>query len=382
MKIQSHLFGPLLLALLFGAGLLGCTGNIHMRIAKQSFGDFDGKTVDLFTLTNSKGATVKITNYGSIVTELHVADREGDLADVVLGFDNIEGYLGKHPYFGAIVGRVANRIAKGRFSLDDKNYTLAVNNGPNHLHGGLRGFDKVLWDAEAHCTADGPALTLTYLSADGEEGYPGNLTATVVYTLTHANELKIEITAVTDAPTPVNLANHSYWNLAGHGSGDILGHELCLNADSYTPTDEWLIPTGAFAPVEGTPFDFRTPKTIGADMGDVPGNPEMNNPGGFDTNFVLNGKTGALKLAARVVEPRSGRVMEVFTTEPGVQFYSGNFLDGSTVGKGGAVYERRNGFCLETQHFPDSINKPGWPSVVLRPGKTYRHVVVYAFSTE
>jgi len=380
MKIQSGVIGLLLLAILLGASLLGCTGTLHMRIGKQTFGEIDGKTVDLYTLTNSSGATARITNYGCIVTELHVPDRDGNLADVVLGFDRLDGYLGKHPYFGAIVGRVANRIAKGRFSLDDKNYTLAVNNGPNHLHGGLRGFDKVLWDAEAHDTADGPALTLTYLSADGEEGYPGNLKTTVVSTLTHANQLKIEMTAETDAPTPVNMANHSYWNLSGHDSGDILGHQLCLNADSYTPTDEWLIPTGAFAPVEGTPFDFRKPKTIGADIARIPGNPEMNNPGGFDTNFVLNGENGGLKLAARVVEPGSGRVMEVFTTEPGVQFYSGNFLDGSVTGKGGAVYEQRNGFCLETQHFPDSINKPGWPTVVLRPGKTYRHVVVYAFS--
>ncbi len=307
-----------------------------------------------------------------MLTELHVPDASGRAANVVLGFDNLARYLAGHPYLGPAIGRVANRIANGRFSLGGKAYDLARNeNGVHLLHGGNKGFDKVLWKAEP---AQGKAeadVRFTYRSPDGEEGFPGTLDVTVVYTLTDANELKIEYSATTDKPTPINLTNHSYFNLAGAGSGDILGHELTIAADQYTPADETLIPTGQIAPVRGTPLDFTKPAAIGARIAQV--------PGGYDHNFVLNSGGGTLALAARLRDPVSGRTMEVLTTEPGIQFYSGNFLDGSVTGLGGP-YRKHYGLCLETQHFPDSVNKPQWPTIILQPGQTYRHLTVHRFS--
>ncbi len=382
MKTQKCSLAYFVWAALLAAGLVGCTGTQQMHVQKTPFGTVDDKTVNLYTLENDHGMVVKITNYGAIITEVHGPDRDGKQADVVLGFDNLDTYLEGHPYFGAIAGRVANRIAKGRFTLDGRTYTLAVNNGPNHLHGGLKVFDTAVWDAVPLGTEEGPGLRLTYLSRDGEEGYPGNLEVTVVYLLTNDNTLKIVITAKTDKATPVNLVNHSYWNLAGHDSGDILGHELYLNAGRYTPTDANLIPTGEIVPVDGTPYDFTYPKPIGQDIEKIPGNPELDNPGGYDVNYAVNGDPDTMKLAARVFEPGSGRVMEVHSTQPGVQLYTGNFLDGRLKGKGGAIYGFRNGFCLETQHYPDSINQPDWPSVVLRPGETYRQVTVHKFYTK
>jgi aldose 1-epimerase len=346
-------------------------------VEKKDFGKTaDGTAVDLYTLTNSNGMKAKITTYGGIVTELHAPDRDGKLADVVLGFDDLKSYLAGHPHFGAIAGRVANRIAKGKFTLDGKEYKLFVNNGPNSLHGGKVGFDKKVWKAEPFEGKDGVGVKMTYTSPDGEEGYPGTLTTTMTYTLTDKNELRIDYHATTDKPTIVNLTNHSYFNLAGHGSGDILGHEMTIEADKYTPTDDTLIPTGEIAPVKGTPLDFTTSHTIGERAGQI-----KKSIGGYDHNYVLNSGGGKLALAARAYEPKSGRVMETYTTEPGVQLYTANFL-GDTKGKGGAVYKKHAGFCLETQHFPDSINQPNFPSVVLRPGKTYETTTVYKFSVK
>lgn len=331
----------------------------------------DGTAVSLYTLSNASGLLAKITNYGALITELHVPDRHGKAGDIVLGFDHLAQYLGRHPYFGATVGRVANRIAKGQFTLDGKEYRLAVNNGPNALHGGLKGFDKVVWEAEP---LPGAAVKFTYTSADGEEGYPGKLNVTVLMTLTDANELRIDYTAVTDKPTPINLTNHSYFNLFGHG--DILGHELLLAADHYTPTDATLIPTGEIRPVKGTAMDFTSAHLIGTRINEV-GNEEK----GYDHNYVLNGGGKSLAFAARAYEPRTGRVMEVHTTQPGVQLYTANYLDGSLTGKRGVVYGRQCAFCLETQHFPDSVNHPNFPSTILRPGETYRQTTVHKFST-
>lgn len=353
----------------------------EQRLARRPFGKTpDGAAVDLYTLTNSAGMRADITNYGGIVVSLFVPDRQGHLADVVLGYDSLDDYLAGSPYFGAIIGRYGNRIGGGRFSLEGKQYTLARNNNENHLHGGLVGFDKVVWTARGVLGDKGPGLVLEYLSKDGEEGYPGNLSVTVTYILTDQNELRIHYRATTDQPTPVNLTNHSYFNLAGQGSGDILDHELTINADRFTPVDEGLIPTGELRPVEGTPMDFRRPTAIGArvDQDDR----QLGFGGGYDHNWVLNGEAGELSLAAKVYEPTSGRVMEVFTTEPGVQFYCGNFLDGSNVGKGGRQYKHRYGFCLETQHFPDSPNKPDFPSTILRPGEEYSTTTIYEFSTK
>ncbi len=367
--------------------LVACRGTHTMSITRADFGTSDSKPVSLYTLTNDNGLVAKITDYGGIVTELYTPDRDGKMADVALGFETLDGYVAGSPYFGAIVGRVGNRIgnriAEGRFTLDRKDYQLATNNGPNHLHGGVKGFDKVVWNAESTIESNGPALKLTYSAKDGEENYPGNLDVTVVYTLTNANELAIDITATADAATPINIVHHTYWNLAGHDAGDILGHELKLNADTYTPTDQTLIPTGAIDPVAGTPFDFRKAKTIGADIGKLPGD-GADDPGGYDLNYVLNGRLGKMKPAATVRDPASGRVMEIRTTEPGVQFYSGNFLNGLN-GKGGTVYKKHHGFCLETQHYPDSINnegKDGWPTMILRPGQTYRHTMIHRFTTD
>lgn len=337
----------------------------------------DGGVAKLITLKNSNGVEVAITNYGAIVQKIVVPDRRGQFEDVVLGYDTLEGYLGEHPYFGAVVGRYGNRIAKGKFSIGDAEYTLATNNGPNALHGGLKGFDKVLWTLLPDDSKD--SVTLRYVSADGEEGYPGRLTATVVYTLTDENALQIDYSATTDKPTPVNLTNHSYFNLAGAGNGDILDHELQIVADHITPVDSTLIPNGDLQPVEGTPFDFRQPTAIGAR---IDGDSQQLEFGlGYDHNWVLARRTEGLELAASLYEPSSGRLMQVLTTEPGLQFYSGNFLDGSNVGKGGMVYRHRYGLCLETQHFPDSPNQPDFPSTVLLPGEVYESSTVYRFLT-
>jgi aldose 1-epimerase len=364
-----------------GAILTGCTGS--RSLADQTlYGRADDRPVHLYTLTNSSGAKVRITNYGGIVTECWMPDAAGNLADVAAGFDTLAEYQEKSPYFGAMVGRVGNRIAKGRFTLDGQTYQLATNNGENHLHGGLKGFDKVVWDAEQIDTDAGPGLRLTYTSPDGEEGYPGSLHVTVQYILTQNNTLNVITEATADEATPVNIVHHSYWNLDGHDSGTILGHELMVNADRYTPTDNTLIPTG-IASVAGTPFDFRTPKTIGRDIGQLPGD-GADNPGGYDLNFIVRGNPDEYRLAARAKGPGSGRVLEVWSNQPGVQFYSGNFLD-NLPGKRGTVYPKHGAFCLETQTFPDSVNHqgdPGWPAVILRPGETYRHVMVHVFTAE
>ena len=339
-----------------------------------------GETVELFTLRNGQGVTATIMGWGGIVVSLTAPDREGRFADIVLGFDTLEPYLKPHPYFGALVGRYGNRIAKGEFRLDGNVYHLPKNNGENTLHGGNESFGKKLWSIREVPAADGAALELVYTSPDGEEGFPGTLKTKVTYTLTEASELRIDYEATTDKPTVLNLTNHSYFNLAGPGSGDILGHVLRIDADRFTPVGKGLIPTGEVRSVAGTPFDFRTPTPIGARI-DAP-DPQLQLGGGYDHNFVLNGEAGKLRLVVRVSEPRSGRVLEVLTTEPGVQLYTGNFLDGSVVGKGGKAYARRTGFCLETQHFPDSPNQAAFPSTVLRPGATFRSTTVYRLTTE
>jgi aldose 1-epimerase len=336
----------------------------------------DGVPVDLYVLTNTKGSTAKVITYGAILTELHVADRDGKFDDVVLGFDNLKEYLAGHPMFGATVGRVANRIAKGKFTLDGKEYTLALNSGPNSIHGGRKGFDKVVWKAQALPKPDGVAVQFNYRSPDGEEGYPGNLQATVTYALTNDNELRITYTAATDKATPVNLTNHSYFNLAGAKAGDVLDHVMMLAADEYTPADNTLIPTGEIKSVRGTPLDFTSPTPLGARIAEL-----KPNPGGYDHNYVVRNGGKSLVLAARIYEPKSGRVMELFTTEPGVQLYTANFLDGKRKGKDGVAYGKHQAFCLETQHFPDSVNHPNFPSVILRPGETYKQTTVYKFST-
>ncbi|MGA2867174.1 MAG: aldose epimerase family protein [Verrucomicrobiota bacterium] len=343
-------------------------------IQKTAFGKLpDGTAVELYTLKNANGLVAKITNYGTIITELHVPGRNGKLGDIVLGFDNLPQYLKGHPYFGCTVGRVANRIAKGRFTLDGKVYTLALNNRPNHLHGGLKGFDKVLWQAQPQPGAG--AVKFAYTSPAGQEGYPGTLAVTVTMSLTDANELRIDYTATTDHPTPVNLTNHSYFNLAGQG--DVLAHELMLAADHYTPANAELIPTGQIKPVKGTPMDFTRPQPIGARFSQLSGYPV-----GYDNNFVLNGGGKTLALAARLYEPKSGRVMELSTTAPGLQLYTANFLDGSLTGKYGIVYRRHSALCLETQHFPNSVNQVKFPSIILRPGQTYRHTTVHKFAVQ
>ena len=335
----------------------------------------DGTAVHQFTLANASGIELKAINYGGIITSLRTPDRAGKFDDIVLGFETLDPYLTDHPFFGAIIGRYGNRIGKGQFTLDGKTYKLAANNGPNHLHGGVKGFDKQMWKAEPLRGANG--IRFTRVSPDGEEGYPGTLTTEVTYTLTDANELIVDYRASTNKPTPVNLTQHSYFNLAGHASGDILGHQLMLNADRYTPVDDTLIPTGELAPVEGTPFDFRKPTAIGARInGD---HPQLKAGKGYDHNWVLNRKGTGLQLAARVLEPKSGRTLEITTEEPGIQFYAGNFLDGTLKGKDGAVYAHRTGFCLETQHYPDSPNKPNFPTTTLRPGREYRTRTVFKF---
>ena len=361
------------------AFLLGCVSGPKSppQIIREPFGRTkDGTPVDLFTLRNSKGVEARICNYGGILVSMKVPDRHGKIGDVSLGYDYFEDYLKNNPFFGALVGRYGNRIARGKFSLDGKEYTLAINNGPNSLHGGLKGFDKVVWEPSIRATPDGAALQLKYLSKDGEEGFPGNLSVTALYTLTEDNGLKLEYTATTDKTTIVNLTQHSYFNLAG--KGDVLKHLVLINADRFTPVDETLIPTGELRPVDGTPFDFRKPTAIGARI-EQP-DEQLKFGGGYDHNFVINKQPGELAVAAQVSEPTSGRVLEVLTTAPGLQFYTGNFLDGTLKGKGGIVYQKRNGFCMEAQHFPDSPNHPSFPSVVLKPGETYHNTIIYRFS--
>jgi aldose 1-epimerase len=340
------------------------------------FGNVDDVAVQLYTLTNRHGLLARITNYGAIVTELHVPDRAGRLADVVLGFEHLDGYVKGHPYFGAIVGRVANRIGNASFTLDGTRYTLAANDTPHHLHGGRKGWDKVIWSATTADTAEGPALEMTYVSRDGEEGYPGTVTARTVYTLTNGNELKVEMEATTDRTTLVNMAHHTYWNLGGHGSGTILDHVLTLHADQYTP-GSGLVPDGRIAPVMGTPFDFTSAKPIGRDLKSAGGTPV-----GYDHNFVVGGEPDRLRPVARLKDPASGRVMTLSADQPGVQFYTGNFLNGSTKGKG-ATHVQHAALCLETQKFPNAINVPAWQEqVILRAGRTYRHLMVHGFSVE
>lgn len=348
---------------------------------KQPFGKTeDGRSVDLYTLTNKSGMEVMITNFGGIVVALKVPDRNGKLDDVVLGYENLDGYTSNTAYFGAIIGRYGNRIAHGEFALDGVTYHLPQNDGDNTLHGGKVGFNKRVWTAKDISGSQGPALELTYLSKDGEEGFPGNLNVRVVYTLTDKNELRIEYFATTDKPTVVNLTNHSYFNLAGQGNGDILGHEVALHADRFTPVDQVLIPTGELRAVKGTPFDFTKPTAIGARINQD--DQQLKVGRGYDHNWVLNsGGRGGLSLAAEAYDPKSGRVLDVLTTEPGIQFYTGNFLDGTIHGKGGKVYNLRYGFCLETQHFPDSPNHPSFPPTLLKPGLEYKSTTGFRFST-
>ncbi len=350
-------------------------------VQSQPFGTQGGRPVNLYTLTNSHGVEIKAMNYGGIILSIKVPDRKGEFADIVLGHETLEGYIPNPPFLGAIVGRYANRIANGTFTLDGKTYNLPKNDGPNTLHGGIdKTFNKVVWDGEP--LKGKPGVAFTYLSKDGEEGFPGNLKVKVTYTLTDANELVIDYEATTDKATPVNLSQHSYFNLAGEGTSDILNHEVMINADRFTPVDKNLIPTGELRPVKGTPMDFTTPTRVGARIDD---NYEQLILGhGYDHNWVINRRSGdnGLVLAARVYEPTSGRVLEVSTTQPGVQFYTGNFLDGTVTGKHGHVYKRRYGLCLETQHFPDSPNHPDFPTTILKPGETFHQKTVFKFSTK
>ncbi|MCC9135355.1 aldose epimerase family protein [Pontibacter silvestris] len=349
-----------------------------MKIKKDAFGTTtEGTETSLYTLNNETGMEIKVSDYGATITSILAHDKDGKPGDVVLGFDHVSGYqseayLKSNPYFGAAIGRFGNRIARGKFTLDGEEYTLATNNGPNHLHGGNKGFDKVVWKAEP--LEEQNAIRFTYVSADGEEGYPGTLTTTVTYTLSSANELKIDYKASTTKATPINLTNHTYFNLAAGKLEDALNHVLTLHANKYTVVDESFIPTGENRDVTGTPMDFRTPEVIGSRIEQV--------PGGYDHNYVLQDKSSALKLAATVFDPATGRTLEVYTTEPGVQFYTGNFLDGTLTGKGNITYKKRYGFCLETQHFPDSPNQPDFPSTILRPDDTYTSSTVYRFSVK
>jgi aldose 1-epimerase len=374
---------------LLAVTLVGCetmSPNPASTITKADFGKTpDGQPVEIYTLHNAKGMTATIMTYGGIVTSLKVPDKNGTFADVVLGFDSLDdytkpSYVGSCPYFGALIGRYGNRIALGKFSLDGAEYNLPTNNAPNTLHGGPKGFDKVVWRVvDAEVGEHGPKLELTYSSKDGEEGFPGNLMVHATYTVTEDNGLQIKFKATTDKDTVCNLTHHSYFNLAG--GGDVLSHIAYINADKFTPVDSTLIPTGELRPVAGTPFDFLTPTAIGARINN-PNDEQIKLGNGYDHNFVLNKKSNELSLAARVHEPTSGRTLEVWTTEPATQFYTGNFLDGTLTGKGGAVYQFRNGFCFEPQHYPDSPNHPAFPTTELKPGETYRNTIVYKFSAE
>lgn len=381
MKLKPLLFTITLSVAAFSPSVLG---GPHATITMKSFGQTEnGTETFLYTLTNANGLKADITNYGGIVVRLIVPDRDGNMDDVVLGYNTLAEYLRDTPYFGSIIGRVGNRIANGRFELNDKTYDLVTNNFPAdmpcHLHGGTVGYDKVVWEAEPFIEDNTSGLKLHYLSRDGEEGYPGNLDVTVWYRLTNDNSLKIDYLATTDAATPVNLTNHSYFNLRGEGNGNILSHIMTLDAAHYTPVTAGLIPNGAIAPVAGTPFDFTTPHPIG-DRIDAD-NEQIRFGGGYDHNWVLDNQDGDLALAATAFEPVTGRVMEVWTTEPGVQFYCGNFLDGSLIGKSGRPYQRRTGFCLETQHYPDSVNQPNFPTTILNPGEKYQSTTLFRFST-
>ena len=348
-----------------------------MTITKTSFGKADGKNVDLYTLANGNDIVAKVATYGATLVGLEAPDRDGKPADVVLGFDDLDGYLAGAQYFGGTVGRVANRIRNGAFELDGRRFAVATNNGTHHLHGGVRGWDKVVWTAEAMDTAEGPALRLTYVSRDGEEGYPGVVAASCLYTLTWKNELRVAMRATTDAATLVAMAHHSYWNLGGQDAGPITDHELTLFAQAYTPGDP-LVPTGEVAEVSGTPFDFSTPKPIGLELAAAGGEPV-----GYDHNFVVDGEPQTLRPVARLADPKSGRVLTIEGDQPGLQFYSGNYLDGSVRGKGGKAYPRNGGICLETQAFPNAINVPAWrDQVIVRPGKPYQHLMVHRFSTD
>jgi aldose 1-epimerase len=375
------------LAAMFCAGALSgcsttksCCGDKSCTpVTSKPFGAVAGKPVELYTLKNTNGAVAKIMTYGGIVQSLEVPDKDGKLVDVVLGYDQLDDYVTNNPYFGALIGRYGNRIGGGKFTLNGTTYTLATNNGPNHLHGGVKGFDKVIWSAKPMCTQDGPALELTYRSPDMEEGYPGNLEVTAVYALTDANELKVTFTARTDKDTVCNLTHHSYFNLSGGGT--ILDHLCYINADKTTPVDSGLITTGEIKPVDGTPFDFRKPTAIGDRINDP--DVVLQYGPGYDHNWVVNQKQpGELTLQARVTSPKTGIIMEVLSDEPCLQFYAGNFLDGTIKGKGGVVYQKRTGLCLEPQHAPDSPNKPNWPSVVLKPGETYHNTIIYKFSAK
>ncbi len=362
--------------------LLSCvTFAAAQTVTKQSFGKTSGgENVDLYTLRNTKGVEATITNYGGILVSLKVPDRNGKFDDVVLGFNDLESYLTKNdPYLGALIGRYGNRIAKGRFTLNGVEYKLAVNNGENHLHGGIKGFDKVVWTGREIKTKAGAGVVLTYLSKDGEEGYPGNLNVRVVYTLTNNNEIKIDYSATTDKDTVTNLTHHSYFNLAGEGNGDILNHLVTINANRFVPTDAGSIPTGELKRVAGTPFDFLKAMAIGARINQDDEQLKLGN--GYDHTWVINGRAGMMRLAATAYETNSGRFMEVWTTEPGVQFYTGNFLDGTLTGKSGKVYARRNGFCFETQHYPDSPNQPSFPTTTLKKGQTLKSSTIYKFSS-
>ena len=379
--MKKQILWTMMLAVAAGSCLVGCKKNTVSAdsITEAPFGtDSSGAAVTLYTLRNLNGAQATICNYGGLVTSLMMPDKDGFLGDVVLGYDNVAAYIKDTPYFGALIGRYGNRIANGKFTLDCNEYTLATNNVPNALHGGKKGFDKVMWTAKSVQTADGPSLELTYVSKDGEEGYPGNLSVKAVYTLTEDNSLKLQYTATTDKATVANLTHHSYFNLAG--KGDILSHTVMIAADKFTPVDSTLIPTGELKPVDNTPFDFRTPTTIGARIGQT--DEQLKFGGGYDHNWVINKPMGQMGLMARVTEPTSGRVLEVSSDEPGLQFYSGNFLDGTLTGKGGWVYKFRNGFCMEPQHYPDSPNQPSFPSVVLKPGETYHNTIIYKFSVQ
>ena len=369
----------LTLVLTFTGSGIASSARGALMVKKEAFGTTpDGKAVELYTLTNTHGIEVRAMTYGGIIVSVRTPDKKGNVADITLGFDSLAGYLAKNFFFGALVGRYGNRIGGAKFTLDGKEYTLAKNNGPNALHGGLKGFDKVVWQAQSFQKSAEVGLILKYASADGEEGYPGTLHVTVTYTLDDKNEFSIDYQATTDKATPINLTNHTYFNLAGEGSGDILGEELLLNADHFTPVDATLIPTGKIASVKGTPLDFTKSTAIGARINDK--HEQMVFGGGYDHNFVINRQGPGSVLAARAYDPTSGRVLEVDTTEPGVQFYTGNFLDG-TPGKHGHIYNKRNAFCLETQHYPDSPNKPDFPSTILRPGHTYHSTTVWKFST-
>jgi aldose 1-epimerase len=367
---------------LVAACLTGCSSaprSSRDLLSRQPWGQTkDGTPVDLYTLRNRNGAEARISNYGGLVISLTMPDRAGVFGDVVLGYDDLADYIKDSPYFGALIGRFGNRIAKGKFTLDGQQYTLATNNYPNALHGGVKGFDKVVWDANLLTTPEGPGLRLQYVSKDGEEGYPGTLSVTAVYTLTEDNALKLEFTATTDKDTVVNLTHHSYFNLAG--KGDVLHHQVMISASRFTPVDSTLIPTGDLRRVDGTPFDFRRPTAIGARIRQD--DEQLKFGGGYDHNWVVDKPAGQLGLMARVVEPTTGRVLEVLSTEPGLQFYSGNFLNGSNKGKGGWVYQFRNGFTMEPQHYPDSPNQPNFPSAVLKPGEVFHNTIIYRFSVQ